>query len=58
MAKVADGRANNDPSLARAAQMRRAADRAVEDPKALAKALRIVRTAIRRGVVSEGDLKW
>jgi hypothetical protein len=55
MAKV-DGRANNDPSLACAVHMQMAAERWAEDPKRLAKALRVVRAGLRLGIVTAEDI--
>lgn len=41
---------------ARRAAMANAANRAVDDPKALARAARIVRAALARGVLSPADI--
>jgi hypothetical protein len=56
MAKVTDGRANNDPTLARTVLMHDAACRAALDPKKLARALRTVRMAIKLGTVTAEDI--
>jgi hypothetical protein len=46
-----------DTTPARQAQLRNAADRAVDDPAQLAKAARIVRAALARRVLAPQDLR-
>jgi hypothetical protein len=56
MAKV-DGRIHNDPTHARTVLMHDAAYRAAQDPKRLAKALRVVRAGIKLGFVTARTLR-